>query len=148
MSEMKMCFFVLWQITVGFCGGWRLYKSHTNQIVSEDYLICQSFVFQLSVPQPSCRFALSSRHHQISATITVNYNSSNFTAAVFLYVGVKIPLLFIPQANWLLFTVLWFYFMSHIPPAVTILHPCKYVLGLIKKGIPDGVSDSKPLVLV
>lgn len=61
MSEMKMCCFVLWQITVGFCGGWQLYKSHTNQIVSPDYLICQSFPFQLSVLQWNCGFALTIR---------------------------------------------------------------------------------------
>lgn len=147
MSEMKMCFFVLWQITVSFVEA----DDYTNHTPIRSYLKITSSVnpsfCSFSIPQPSCRFALSSRHHQISVTITVNYNSSNFTAAVFLYVGVKIPLLFIPQANRLLFTVLWFYFMSHIPPAVTILHPC-HVLGFIKKGIPDGVSDSKPLVLM
>ena len=51
-----------------------------------------------------------------------------------LCVGVKNPPQFIPQANRLVFTVLWFYLMSHFPPAVTILHPCQHVLRLIKRG--------------
>lgn len=38
--------------------------------------------------------------------------------------------------------------MSDFPPAVTILHHCQHVVGLIKRAMPDGERDRNPLVLV